>query len=1108
MDICKHNNMPSVAVTEQGNLFSLLKFYRAAVSNGIKPIIASDLWITVDHTYTELYQVTVFCQNSLGYKHLSEIVTESYISGQHKGIPYVNEQDLFNKSEGLILLVKPNHNDKNKLIYKLKLWQEHFTDRFYLSLLRIGHMEEEQYNSFTIDLAKEFDLPVVAVNNVRFLHAGDYEAHEARVCIHESDTLDNPHRIKKYTQEQYFKTGLQMQKLFADVPSAIFNTEQIAKRCNLQLELNQVFLPQYTVPKEYTTENYLAILSKQGLEKRLKSNHNKDIYYARLAIELDVINKMGFAGYFLIVADFIQWAVNNGVPVGPGRGSGAGSLVAYALAITGIDPLEYDLLFERFLNPERVSMPDFDIDFCMEGRDRVIEYVANKYGKNSVAQIITYGTMTAKAVIRDVGRVLGHPYIFVDKIAKLIPMELGMTLSRALEQEEGLIQRYQDEEEVKYLIDLAKKLEGIARNVGKHAGGLVIAPSKLTDFTPLYCEDNGSSLVTQLDKDDVESIGLVKFDFLGLRTLTIIDWTVININKNIVQENGAVIDINQIPLDDPKTFALLCACNTTAVFQLESRGMKDLIKRLQPDKFEDIIALVALFRPGPLQSGMVDDFINRKLGKAEIQYAHPDLEKILKPTYGVILYQEQVMQIAQTLAGYSLGAADLLRRAMGKKKPEEMAEQRAIFVQGALKNNVQENIATYIFDLMEKFSGYGFNKSHAAVYALVSYQTAWLKAHYKAYFMAAVLSADLTNTDKIVIFIDDCAMQNIAVLPPDINQGEYKFTVDINQSIIYGLGAIKGVGQSAIESMLEARAYGKFTDIFDLCQRVDKKKLSRRALEALIKAGALDSLNNNRAQLMANLELAILASSQIEKSSINRQMDLFGNKLSEQDLVKDFAMTMVSAWSEHDRLSYEKDTLGLYLTGHPINEHKRELAKFTSCPLANLSIERKSTKIIAGIIIDLRSIQTKKGDRMLFIAIDDKTARQEVAIFSDLWSKNKELIKKDVLVIVEAEISRDDYTGGYKARAINIYNLSSAREKYIKQLKITILKSKLAPDLMTNLQSKLVQYKNGTCPVEIIYQTENEQVKITLGNDWIINPREELLQYLQQEQNLLVDMIY
>jgi DNA polymerase-3 subunit alpha len=1120
IDQCKRNNMPSVAITEQGNLFSLVKFYQAAMRNGIKPIIGADLWVTEDDTYTLIYQVTVLCQNSHGFKNLSELITQSYISGQHKGVAYVNQKHLLDKNAGLILLAKPLQNDlyrifnssnnKNDILDKLQLWQVNFADRFYLSLLRVGHIEEERYNKFILELAKEFNLPVVAVNNCCFLKAIDYEAHEARVCIHEADTLDNPNRSKKYTTEQYFKASLEMHELFADVPSAITNTEHIAKRCNLHLELDKIFLPQYSVPKQHTTESYLSILAKQGLEKRLsdKPDRDKQVYVNRLAVELEVINNMGFAGYFLIVADIIQWAVNNGVPVGPGRGSGAGSLVAYVLEITGVDPLDYDLLFERFLNPERISMPDFDIDFCMEGRDRVIDYVVAKYGKDSVAQIITYGTMAAKAVIRDVGRVLGHPYVFVDHIAKLIPLELGMTLDKALEQEVSLSQRYKNEEEVRYLINLAKKLEGVTRNVGKHAGGLVIAPSKLTDFTPLYCEDNGCSLVTQLDKDDVEAIGLVKFDFLGLRTLTIINWATININQIILAHNGLAIDINKIPLDDQKTFSLLCACNTTAVFQLESRGMKDLIKRLQPSRFEDIIALVALFRPGPLQSGMVDDFINRKLGRAEISYAHPALEKILQPTYGVILYQEQVMQIAQTLAGYSLGAADLLRRAMGKKKAEEMELQRSIFVQGALTNNIQENVATYIFDLMEKFSGYGFNKSHAAVYALVSYQTAWLKTYYPEYFMAAVLSADLNNTDKIVIFIEDCARQNIVVLPPDINRGEYKFIVDANHCIIYGLGAIKGIGEAAIESILEARAQGKFIDLFDLCLRVDKKKLSRRAVEALIKSGALDSFTTNRAQLMANLELAILASVQLGKASQNGQLDLFGTKLTEQDVLSHTTSIEVATWNEQTRLIHEKETLGLYLSGHPINEHNRELAKFISCPLGSLVVEKKANRTIAGIITEMRSIQTKKGDRMLFIAIDDKTARQEVAIFGDLWLKNKELIQKDALIVVEAEIARDDYTGGYKARAINIYDLDAARQKHIQQIKITILKDNLSTDLIENLQNTLGKYAHGSCPVVFIYQTEDAQVKIRLGQDWIINPLTELLQTLQQEKNLLVDLIY
>jgi len=866
--------MPAIAVTDQCNLFAMVKFYRAAIAAGIKPIVGVDLWFH-DSALPKPARLVLLCQNHQGYLNLTRLISRAYIEGQLQGVPYIHKEWLEGHSEGLIALSGGHEGDVGMALLSSKTdlalrylaaWEALFPERFYLQVQRTGREHEERYLHAVVEIALKTGVPVVASNDVRFLQREDFEAHEARVCIHDGRTLNDPRRPRRYNEQQYLRSPAEMAELFDDLPEALENTVEIARRCNLELTLGENVLPEFPIPNGMTTTDYFTQQAHDGLKWRLdtfvdgdsgnvQEKHEK--YRARLEHELGVINKMGFPGYFLIVADFIRWARDNDVPVGPGRGSGAGSLVAYALGITNLDPMAYDLLFERFLNPERVSLPDFDVDFCMDGRDRVIEYVAERYGRERVAQIITYGSMAAKAVVRDVGRVLGNPYGFVDQIAKLIPFELGITLEKALKQEEQLRSRYEEEEDVHTLIELARSLEGLARNAGKHAGGVVIAPSALTDFTPLYCEQGSSAPVTQLDKDDIEAVGLVKFDFLGLRTLTIIDWAVKTINCQLSLQGKPEIDIDRIPLDDQATYELLQSSQTTAVFQLESRGMKDLIKRQQPECFEDIIALVALFRPGPLQSGMVDDFIDRKHGRAQVNYPHPELEPILKPTYGVILYQEQVMQIAQVLAGYSLGQADLLRRAMGKKKPEEMSKQRSIFLQGAEAREVNQKQAAYIFDLMEKFAGYGFNKSHSAAYALIAYQTAWLKVHYPAAFMAAVLSSDMDNTDKIVMFMDECRCMGLTVESPNINRCDYAFTASDDSTILYGLGAIKGVGAAALDGILLERSnHGEFSGLLDLCKRIDLRKANRRVLEALIRSGALDAFDINRAKSMALLSPA------------------------------------------------------------------------------------------------------------------------------------------------------------------------------------------------------------------------------------------------------------
>ncbi|VAW93412.1 DNA polymerase III alpha subunit [hydrothermal vent metagenome] len=1108
--------MPAIAVTDQNNMFAMVKFYRAAQAAGIKPIIGSELWLHENDDSITPTRIVLLCKDITGYRNMTHLISKCFMQGQRRGLPMLNMAWLEGYTDGLIALSGASRGNigesllKNNIVEAERLlqkWLALFPNSFYLELQRTGRAQEEDHLHLAIDLALKFDVPVVATNDVQFLLEDDFDAHEARVCINQGRTLDDPRRPKNYSTNQYLKSPAEMIELFSDIPEAIDNTINIAMRCNLELTLGKNFLPNYPIPSGMRIEDFLAQESKIGLEKRLQFLFDvtdpefpkiRQVYDDRLTLELGVINQMGFPGYFLIVADFIKWAKQQLIPVGPGRGSGAGSLVAYALTITDLDPIKYELLFERFLNPERVSMPDFDIDFCMDGRDRVIEYVANTYGREKVSQIITYGSMAAKAVIRDAGRVLAQPYGFVDRLAKLIPFEIGITLDKALEQEDALRELYEQDDEVQELINLAKKLEGLKRNAGKHAGGVVIAPSKLTDFTPLYCEQDSSSIVTQLDKDDVEAVGLVKFDFLGLRTLTIIDWALQNVNKVRKLNGDELINIETIPLDDKISFDLLKASQTTAVFQLESRGMKDLIKRLQPDDFEDIIALVALFRPGPLQSGMVDDFINRKHGRAKVVYPHPDLEPILKPTYGVILYQEQVMQIAQILAGYTLGAADMLRRAMGKKKPEEMAKQRIIFTDGAVKNNVEETVATYIFDLMEKFAGYGFNKSHSAAYALVSYQTAWLKAHYPAEFMAAVLSADMENTDKVVILIDECRDMTLKVEAPNVNLCAHRFTVLDNHTIVYGLGAIKGVGEAAIDNISNEREQnGNYQDLFDLCRRIDLKKVNKRTFEGLIMAGALDVFNQTRSTLMATLGGAVKIAEQYSRNSRLGQNDLFGETTEVNDSGPG-SYNIQQEWGEEQRLSCEKQTLGLYLTGHPINRYLEELSNFTSSRIVELKPKKDQLVVVAGLIIAIRTMNTRRGDRMAFITIDDRSARIELAVFSDVYERCQDNLAKDRLIVIEGEVSIDDYSGGYKISCRNIFDLDQARENFAKRLEVKLVNSNTVNGFVSELAQTLTPFKEGFCPVVVDYTREDAQAKLNLGQAWRVHPTEELLHRLKK----------
>jgi len=1424
--------MPAVAITDQCNFFALVRFYKAALGAGIKPIAGADLWVKNPADPNKPHRLVLLVQDKQGYGNLTRLISRAYVEGQHLGVPQVERDWIAAAPHGLIALSGGPQGDVASALlagnrtgaeYLLDQWLTVFGDRYYLELIRTGREQEAELVEQCVDLALAKGVPVVATNDVRFLAREDFEAHEVRVCIHEGRTLDDPRRPRVFSEEQYLRTPAEMVELFADCPEALENSVEIAKRCNLELELGKNYLPDFPVPTGLTMDQFFRAESAAGLERRFERGllraaadqpERRRLYAERLDLELGVICQMGFPGYFLIVADFIAWAKRNGIPVGPGRGSGAGSLVAYALGITDLDPIQHDLLFERFLNPERVSMPDFDIDFCMEGRDRVIDYVADRYGREAVSQIITFGTMAAKAVVRDVGRVMGHPYGFCDRVAKMVPFELGMTLEKALEDNPDLKAAYEDDEEVHNLIDMGRKLEGCTRNAGKHAGGVVIAPTRLTDFAPLYCEPGGDNLVTQFDKDDVESVGLVKFDFLGLRTLTIIDWALKTINAHRPPDLEP-IEIEQIDPADPDAFALLKRCETTAVFQLESRGMKELIKKLQPDSFGDITALVALFRPGPLQSGMVDDFINRKHGRADVAYPHPDLEPVLAPTYGIILYQEQVMQIAQVLSGYSLGGADLLRRAMGKKKAEEMAKQRVGFQEGAEQRGVDRGIAAHIFDLMEKFAGYGFNKcvvgetlvadpasgelrevkdiyrrglagvaslhadgtmgcspvvqvmengirpvqrlttslgkslratdnhplltpdgwkplgslapgdriaspsrlpvegretwpehelrivgqkanekhfpaavfrldhrslavllgrlwsgdgyvagqdgnnmtpylatasrrlacetqhlllrlgivsrltqkrfpykdgrigytvhllgrtaterfvefigphlmgrdlqrgalqqyleatpadhesvdtlpaqidseifwervvsiepdgaamtydlevadthnfvandiivhnSHSAAYALVSYQTLWLKTHYPAAFMAAVLSADMDNTDKVVTLIEECRLMKLQVKPPAVNHSEYRFTIAGDDTVVYGLGAIKGVGEGAIEAMLEARRTGgPFRDLWEFCRRIDLHKANRRVLEGMIRAGALDGLAPNRATLMAQLPLALKFAEQHRATQAAGQFDLFGGLLDSGGPTAAAPDPQIASetredWDDEQRLSGERETLGLYLTGHPIDRYTGEIDAMVGA--ANRIARLKETerdpaeaenrwdnkrrerdrRTIAGLVVSVRPGKTQRG-RMCSVLLDDRTGRIEVTVFSELYETTRSLLVPDQMITVTGSLSFDDFRNDWTFRAEDVRTFEQARESQADHLALTLGASP-GPvcdlDLVEQIKAILEPFRGGDSRILLDYQRAGVRARLLCGDAWRVQPRDALLKQLRR----------
>ncbi len=1106
--------MPALALTDLSNLFGAIKFYKAARGKGIKPIIGCDVWLENSQNRDQAHRALLLVQNHAGYLQLCALISRAYLENQYRGRAELKPEWL-QATDGLILISGNAQSDIGaaliagniSLAEKLaKQWSSTFPNRLYIELQRVHAptenlaqeklIQQESLIHHVLDLASTLDLPVLATHPIQFIAADDFMAHEARTCISEGYMLADSRRPRQFTAEQYFKTQAQMCDLFADIPEALANTVELAKRCNLTIELGKNYLPNFPTPNGESLDAYLIAQSEVGLVARLnvlypsiETREAKRTQYAeRLAFECKIINQMGFAGYFLIVADFINWAKHNGVPVGPGRGSGAGSLVAYSLNITDLDPLAYNLLFERFLNPDRVSMPDFDIDFCMDGRDRVIDYVKQKYGLDAVSQIATFGTMAAKAVIRDVGRVLDLPFNFVDGIAKLIPLELGITLGVALEKEQQLQERREAEEEVAQLLELALRLEGLVRNVGMHAGGVLISPSKISDFSPIYCQADGASLVSQYDKDDVEAVGLVKFDFLGLRTLTILELAMVNANKQRAALGEPPLNFETLPLNDKASYNLLKTANTTAVFQLESRGMKDMLKQAKPDCFEDIIALVALYRPGPMD--LIPDFCRRKHGLQRVEYPHPATESILKETYGIAVYQEQVMQIAQVVAGYSLGGADLLRRAMGKKKKEEMDAQRAIFTEGARQNGLNERQATELFDLLEKFAGYGFNKSHAAAYALVAYHTAYLKAHYPAAFLASTMSADMNNTDNVHSFFDDCAPNKVEVLPPDVNQSGYRFEPINNSQILYGLGAVKGSGLAAIEVILAAREQdGPFKDLFDFCSRLDLRKVNRRVIESLIRVGAFDKLEPNRAALLAGVSMAIAAAEQTNSHA--GQDSLFGGvHETKHELPK------VAAWSPQQALIEEKAALGFYLSGHPFLNVKNEVSQFVRGTLADLT-PQEQPKLMAGIVAGVRVRMTQRG-KMAIVTLDDAVARVEVVVGSDLLNQSAHLIKEDSLLIVEGRVSHDEFSGGNRVNVRKLFDLAGARSAHASMLKLSCNGQSDAIKLTNILKPycKKANQEQKLCPVKIEYHNNQAQTSLMLGEAWRVELHDELLQNL------------
>ncbi len=1094
------DGMPALALTDAANVFGMVKFYGAARAAGVKPIVGADCWLQNEVDRDKPYRILLLCASHAGYLRLCALLSRAWLKNQHRARAEIARGWLEEGgTEGLIALSGAAAGDVGQALLAdhaeaaerfARGWGALFPNRFYIELQRAGTATAEALLSRSVALATRLGLPVVATHPVQFISPEEFKAHEARVCIAQGYVLGDQRRPKLFTPEQYFKTQDEMARLFAEIPQALENSIEIARRCNLQIQLGKSRLPAFPTPEGISIDAFLESEAQKGLDRKIEkldlAAEDVPRYRERLAFEIKTIVQMGFAGYFLIVADFIAWAKGNGVPVGPGRGSGAGSLVAYSLGITDLDPLKYDLLFERFLNPERVSMPDFDIDFCQDGRDRVIDYVRRKYGEESVSQIATFGTMAARAVVRDCGRVLDLGYNFCDQIAKLIPFQPGknITLKDAREMEPLLAERERKEDEVKELLELGDRLEGLVRNVGMHAGGVLIAPGRLVDFCPLYAAEGTSNVISQLDKDDVEAVGLVKFDFLGLTTLTILDWA----ERYVRRLGEQAFSLEKIPLDDAHTYKLLSAGNTTAVFQLESRGMRDMIRRARPDRFEDIIALVALYRPGPMD--LIPDFIERKHGRQAVEYIDPRLVPILSPTYGIMVYQEQVMQIAQVIGGYTLGGADLLRRAMGKKKQEEMDAQRSVFVAGAEKNGLARGKAAQLFDLMEKFAGYGFNKSHAAAYALLAYQTAYMKAHHAAAFNAANLSAVMDDTDKVRQFHEDGIANGLKILPPDINASEYRFVPVDQGTVRFGLGAVRGTGESAINAILEARKSGPFTDLFDFCRRVDKRAVNRRAVEALVRAGAFDCVDQHRAKLLASVGRALEAAEQAERAA--SQNSLFGE--AEAPRGGDHAYVDAPRWDMKQKLLEEKVALGFYLSGHLFSVYQGQLAGFPRTPLAKISPSEHRVWM-AGVVASARTQMTRRG-RMIVVMLDDGSAQIELTVFNELFEKHRDKLKEDALLIVAGKAQNDPFSGNFRVIAEELLDLESLRGRYAARLRIAMNGNTDEKRDARRLQEILTPYRasgNGACLVVVEYVNSTAACKVALGESWRVKPDDRLL---------------
>ena len=1095
----KHS-IPSVALTDKSNMFGLVKFFNKCEAAGIKPISGASIQLIFDNDENS-HELLCLAKTNKGHKNLMKVISNAHNNSTYTS-PVINFNELIELKNDIVAisggkdshlfesLKRNNISDASRIIDS---FTKYFKDDFVLEVQRTNRPDEVEYFKNILPLAVEKGIPIVATNDVLFANQDDYEVHETKVCINTSKTLNDPNREKIFSEQQYFKSSEQMENLFKDCISLIENTNEISKKCNVSFDTKEYFLPEYPVPKEHNFDTYLEKLSNARLHSYLK-NFKKDQqkeYKSRLSYELNQIKNMGFSSYFLIVYDFIEWSKNNDVPVGPGRGSGAGSLVAFALGITTLDPIVHGLLFERFLNPERLSMPDFDIDFCMEKRDLVIDYVSKKYGEGAVSQIATFGTMAARAVVRDVARALGKPYALGDRISKMIPFAPGMTLDRAKEEQPLFAQSIKNDDEVREIVNLSYKLEGIARNVGKHAGGVVIAPGSISDFCPVYVDRSSSSVMTQYDKDDVEKIGLVKFDFLGLRTLTVIDRAVKSINKNL---DKGKLDLDRIPLDDEKVFKFLSSGKTMAVFQLESSGMRDLIKRLKPTKFEEITALLALYRPGPLNSGMHDEFVDRKHGRSPVTYPHKLLKEVLEETYGVIVYQEQVMEAARVLAGFSLGQADILRRAMGKKKKEEMEEQREIFVKGCENNDITSKNAEQIFDLINQFAEYGFNKSHSAAYALISYQTAYLKTYYPEHFMAAVLSSELGNTDKIHALIQECSRMKINVLNPNIRTSEKRFNVNKDLDIEYGLGAIKGVADAFIEHVCNVRDKIHFKDLWSFSKKIDIKLGGKKSLEALSQSGAFDVLAPSRTIAIKSVEDMLKDGASNSNNASVQSGDLFSSIEEDFDPYEKYKNTPELTLTE--KLEFEKKSLGYYLSGHPVLAIENKVKKIRSKKISELNNETKTATLIC-LINSVRQIKDRKGKPLTFINFNDGTGTMDGIVSSEVLENCHYILKEGKILSLKGTVEVDDYRtedlGGlmFRMRVKEILTVDSELDKRIKEITIDINNSKA---ISLNKFSEYLDafnkdfWTDGSCRLNVRVTSDKSEAIIDIGDQYKFKP--------------------